>query len=296
MGCLGACGGPREDPWLVTVGGSSTVYPLMEAITEDFLARRPEYRVTIHVSGSGGGLRSLCRGELDVAAASRETTTEERRLCRSAGVRLVRLPLALDGLTVVTNAANRVAECLTTTELRQIWEPASQVVSWRDIRPDFPEEDVHLYGPGTDSGTFDFFNSVIIGRPHASRSDYYQTEDDFQIVRGVAGDPWALGYFGHAYYANSSEELRALGVDFGSGCVEPGPVSIADGSYGPLTRELALFVDEAALIRTELSDFLEAVVRDAESAAPQVGYVSLPAGEYERALDRLQAAKPAEGP
>lgn len=294
VGLLGACGGSADDPWLVTVGGSSTVYPLMEAIAEDFRARRPEFRVTIGVSGTSGGLRRLCAGELDLAAASRDATTRERERCRAAGVRLVRFPIALDGLTVVVNEANRVADCLTTTELRQIWEPTSQIVSWRDIRPDLPEEAVHLYGPGTDSGTFDFFNTVLVGRPQASRSDYYQTEDDFQIVRGVAGDLWALGYFGHAYYARS-QGLRALSVDFGSGCVEPSPRTIADGDYGPLTRELALFVNEAGLERPELRDFLDAVLRDAESAAREVGYVPLPAGEYRRALDRLDSIERSGG-
>ncbi|NNF28666.1 MAG: PstS family phosphate ABC transporter substrate-binding protein [Gemmatimonadetes bacterium] len=289
VGLLGACADSRGDPWLVTVGGSSTVYPLMEAMIEDFRARRPEFRVTIGVSGTSGGLRRLCAGELDLAAASRDMTTRERERCRAAAVRWVRFPIALDGLTVVVNEANQVADCLTTTELRQIWEPASQVVSWRDVRPDFPEEPIHLYGPGTNSGTFDFFNAVIVGRPQASRSDYYQTEDDFQIVRGVAGDPWALGYFGHAYYARSNGGLRALRVDFGSGCVEPSPRTIADGDYGPLTRELALFVNEAGLARLELRDFLDAVLRDAESAAREVGYVPLPGGEYRRALDRLDS-------
>ena len=271
------------------------MYPLMEAITEDFLVRRPEFRVTISVSGTGGGLQRFCSGELDLAAASREATTQERERCRAEGIRLVRFPLALDGITVVTHETNRVTECLTTTELLRIWEPGSSVLSWRDIRPDFPEESLQLYGPGTDSGTFDFFNSVVIGRPQASRSDYYQTEDDFQIVRGVAADPWALGYFGRAYYANSPEALRALAIDFGAGCVRPEPEAVADGSYGPFTRELALYVDEAQLSQTGLRDFLEAVVRAAETVAPEVGYVALPAAEYQRALAQLVSHRSPEG-
>lgn len=285
-----ACGSAPGAERLVVVDGSSTVYPMAEALAEDFQEARPEYRVIVGVSGTGGGFQRFCAGETDISNASRDMTPEERARCEAAGVIPLRLPLALDGITLVAHPDNDVVECLTLAELRRIWEPGSEIRTWHDVRPGFPVRDLHLYGPGPDSGTFDFFTTVVVGRPRASRVDYYQTEDDFLIARGVSGDRWAVGYFGHSYFVGSDEMLKAVAVDLGFGCVSPSPATIADGRYGPLTRELFAFVDRVALDRRAVRDFAQAALANAPRVAREVGYVALPEGEYARSRERLLAA------
>ena len=239
VGCAADAGGGGD---VLVVDGSSSLYPLSEAVAEEFARGRPGSRVVVRVSGTGGGLRRFCEGETDIAGVSRVMTSAEAARCRAAGIRYLAIPVARDGVTMITSPANLAVACLTLTELRRLWEPESGVTTWRDLSPAFPAEKIRLFGPGHDSGTFRFFTNVVVGRPGASRADHYQTEDDHLIVRGVAGNPWALGYLGSAGYAANEDLVRALAVDTGFGCVDPTPAAIGDGSYSPLARDLYIYV------------------------------------------------------
>ena len=282
------CGGGPEA--VVIVGGSSSLAPLAERVAEAFAEQRPEYAVAVRPSGSGNGFRDLCRGDVEVAAASRSISATEAALCRDAGVDYLAVPVVRDGVTVVANPANTGATCLTLAELGRIWEPSSRVATWRDLRPGLPREKVRLYGPGPDSGTFDFFTTVVAGRARASRADYYQTENDHWIARGVAGHRWALGYVGYAHYANNRERLRAVAVDAGFGCVLPSPAAFRDGLYGPLARDLHLYVGRRSLARPEVYDLAQFFLAASETLAVEAGYAPLPASEYERGREMLSGA------
>lgn len=279
----------------LVVDGSSSLYPLSEAVAEEFARERPGSRVVVRVSGTGRGLRRFCEGEVDLAGASRPITSAEAARCRAAGIRYVALPVAADGVTVVASPANGAAGCLTLTELRRLWEPESGVATWRDLRPDFPAERIRLFGPGNDSGTFRFFTAVVVGRPGASRVDHYQTEDDHLIARGVAGSPWALGYLGSASYAAGEELVRALAVDAGFGCVHPTPAAVGDGSYSPLARDLYVYVrtvyGNVRGIPDDVYGFAAHYVSAGAALAEEAGYAPLPAAEYARALALLEAAR-----
>ena len=276
---------------VLMVDGSSSLYPLSEAVAEEFARERPGSRVVVHVSGTGGGFRRFCAGEIDIAGASRVMTPAEAARCRAAGIRYLAIPVARDGVTLVTNPANEAVGCLTLTELRRLWEPESGVTTWRDLRPALPAEKIRLFGPGHDSGTFRFFTNVVVGRPGASRADHYQTEDDHLIARGVAGNPWALGYLGSASYAASEELVRALAVDTGFGCVHPTPGAIGDGSYSPLARDLYIYVKNMYKPPENVYGFVVHYVSASEALAVEAGYAPLPATEYERSLALLAAAR-----
>ena len=286
-----ACSGPDTGATVV-VGGSSSLYPLSEAVAESFVEARPGYRVTVGFSGTAGGLRRLCEGELDIAGASRTISTAEAAECQASGFGYLRLPVARDGIVIVANPENAVVDCLTLEELRRLWGSPSRVRSWRDLRPAFPDETIRLFAPGPDSGTFHFFTSVVVGRPGASRSGHYQTEDDDLIARGVAGDRWGLGYFGSAPYSRNRERLRAIPVDTGFGCVAPTPEAVADGRYSPLARELRIYVGVASLARDEVYALAEHYLEAAATLAAETGYVPLPAVEYARSRAVLKAARP----
>ena len=277
---------------LVAVGGSSSLGPLVEAVAEEFARRSPERRVVVSLSGSGGGFRRLCEGKLDVAGASRPISAVEAARCREAETGYLALPVARDGVTVVVNSGNHDVECLTLDELERIWAPSGRVATWRDLRPGLPAEKMRLYGPGPDSGTFDFFTTVVAGRAGASRADYYQTENDHLVARGVAGHRWALGYFGFAHYAANRRALKAVAVDAGFGCVLPSRESLADGRYSPLARDLYIYVREAALARQAVREFASFFVAAGQGLAVEVGYAPLPAGEHERSAALLERAVP----
>ena len=267
---------------VVVIDGSSSLYPLAEAVVEEFVRERPARRIVIRVSGSGGGLRRFCEGEADIAGASRPMTAAEAALCRATGRRFLALPIARDGVVMVTNPANDAVACLTLAELGRLWRPDAPATTWRDLRPAFPAERIRLFGPGADSGTFRVFTRVVVGRPGSSRTDYYQTEHDHLIARGVAGDPWSLGYFGSANHAADTGRLRVLSVDTGFGCVLPTSAAIRDGRYSPLVRDLYIYVDTAVLADEGVHDLVLHFVSSSESLAEAAGYVSLPAAEYER--------------
>ena len=276
---------------VVAVDGSSSLYPLSEAVAEEFAREHPGSRIVVRVSGTAGGLRRLCEGGVHVAGASRAMTSAEAARCRSAGIEYLALPVARDGVTVVVNSGNDAVGCLTMAELRRLWEPGSGVTTWRDLRPGLPPERVRLFGPGTDSGTYHFFTAVVMGRTGASRADHYQTEDDHLIARGVAGNRWSLGYLGSASYAANGERVRALEVDTGFGCVRPTQAKIGDGSYSPLSRDLYIYMANVYNnMYNNLYTFVAYYVSASRELAEEAGYAPLPSEEYERSLALLAAA------
>jgi len=294
-GVLAACGGEGgrgsgEADGLtgqVAVDGSSTIYPVSEAVAEEFQAANRGVRVTVGISGTGGGFKRFCAGETDISDASRPIKASEMEACAAAGVDFLELPVAYDGLSVVVNPANDFVSCLTVEELRRIWEPGSRVRTWRDVRSSFPPEEIRLYGPGVDSGTFDYFTETVVGESGASRPDYQASEDDNVLVQGVAGDRYALGYFGFAYYFENQDKLKLVAVDGGEGCVLPSHDAIEDGSYRPLSRPLFVYVNTASLARPEVKAFMEYYMTHASELVPPTGYIALGAELYDENLARL---------
>lgn len=289
---LAACGGgdAAGDGGRIQIDGSSTVYPVSQAVAEEFmLGEGSGVRVTVSQSGTGGGFKRFCAGETEISDASRPIKPEEEALCAENGVEWQAFEVAKDGITVVVNPANDFVQCLTVAELRRVWEPGSQVSMWSDIRSEWPNQEMKLYGPGTDSGTFDYFTEAIMGREDASRQDYTASEDDNVLVQGVAGDPGALGYFGYAYYAENTDQLKEVGVDGGAGCVVPTLETIGSGEYAPLARPMFIYVNTGALEREAVQQFVEYYMRTAEGLVPQVGYVPLAAEVYEHNLQEARA-------
>ncbi|HEU0013371.1 MAG TPA: PstS family phosphate ABC transporter substrate-binding protein [Longimicrobium sp.] len=300
-GVLAACGGGGDEKegaggaanlsGRITADGSSTVFPVTEAVAEEFMTETGgQVQVTVATSGTGGGFKRFCAGEVDVANASRPIKDSEKQACAAAGIEFIELPVALDGLAVLVNPANTFAQCLTTAELKRIWEPESQVRSWAQVRPGFPDQPLKLYGPGTNSGTFDYFTEAVVGKEDASRSDYTASEDDNVLVTGVSGDASALGYFGYAYFAENRQRLKAVQVDGGQGCVEPTPQTIESGQYAPLSRPLLIYVKKASLARPEVKRFVEFYLQTAAEMAAEVGYIPLSAARYQEATATLSQA------
>lgn len=285
---LAACGGGGDSAGGTTgsieVDGSSTVFPITEAVAEEFMAETGgDIRVTVALSGTGGGFRRFCAGETDISNASRPISEEEIAACAASGVEYREVEVALDGLAVVVNPTNDFVQCLTVEELRRIWEPGSTVNSWADVREGFPDQPIQLYGPGTNSGTFDYFTEEIAGESGASRADYTASEDDNVLVQGVAGDNMSLGYFGYAYYIENETRVKAVGVDNGSGCVLPSPETVESGEYAPLSRPLYIYVSEASLQEPAVRDFVEFYLSAAPELVDEVGYIQLGAERYEQA-------------
>ncbi|MGD2044634.1 MAG: PstS family phosphate ABC transporter substrate-binding protein [Gemmatimonadota bacterium] len=298
-----ACGGGSEGGDMgggslagaVAIDGSSTVFPISEAVAEEFQIENADVRVTVGFSGSGGGFKRFCAGETDISDASRPINDDERATCAAAGIEFTEVPVAWDGLSVIVNPANDFVSCLTTAELRRIWEPGSTVTTWSDVRPSWPAEPIRLYGPGTDSGTFDYFTETINGESGASRPDFQASEDDNILVQGIAGDEFALGYFGYAYYAENSDRLKLVEVDGGDGCVAPSDATIEDGSYAPLARPLFIYVKHASLLRPEVLAFVRFYLENAPTLVPSTGYHALSADEYTEDLRVMTEAAGAAG-
>jgi phosphate transport system substrate-binding protein len=289
---LAACGdaGAREGALTgsIELDGSSTVYPISEAVAEEYaIARGTGVRVTIGFSGTGGGFKRFCTGETEISNASRHIKDAERELCEQNGIDFVELPVAIDGLAVVVNPQNTVVECLTVEELRRIWEPGSRISSWSQVRDGLPADPIKLYGPGTNSGTFDYFTEAVMGESGASRGDYTASEDDNVLVQGVIGDRNALGYFGYAYYIENEGRMKVLGVDDGRGCVTPTEAAVRGGEYTPLSRPLFIYVTRQALDRPEVADFVRFYMESAPELVPQVGYVPLQDAEYRSNLSQV---------
>jgi phosphate transport system substrate-binding protein len=284
-----ACGlTPSET---IAIDGSSTVYPISEAVAEEFgLTTDAKVSVTIATSGTGGGFKVFCAGERDISNASRHIKSSEQALCAEQGVEYLELDVAIDGLSVVVNPQNDFVQCLSIPELKRIWEPGSTVRTWADVRPEWPAEPIRLYGAGTNSGTFDYFTEAVVGRVGAIRDDFSASEDDNVLVQGVEGDRNALGFFGYAYYAENTERLKAIAVDGGDGCIAPEPQSIRDGTYKPLARPLLIYVSTAAFRRPVVQDFVRFYLQHAGELVPQTGYVPLPAAQYAELLGKVEAA------
>ncbi len=272
----------------ISVDGSSTVYPITEAVAEEFgIEHEGAVRVTVGLSGTGGGFKRFCAGETDISNASRPIKESESQLCAENNVSFVEIPVAYDGLSVVANPQNNFVQCLTVAELEKIWEPASKVSRWSDVRPGFPNTELKLYGPGTNSGTFDYFTEEVIGEQGASRADYTASEDDNVLVQGVEGDANALGYFGYAYYKENSQRLKLIAIDGGNGCITPSDETIKGGSYTPLSRPLMIYVNQTALARPEVKAFVEFYLQHGAELVPQVGYVALDSAQYQQELGKL---------
>jgi phosphate transport system substrate-binding protein len=272
----------------VIIDGSSTVYPVSEAAAEEFQIQNPQARVTVGQSGSGGGFKRFCAGETDISDASRPIDEGEIETCAAAGIDWVELTVAWDGLSVVTNPANDFLQCLTMDELARVWEPNSQVTTWRDVRTEWPAEEIELYGPGTDSGTFDYFTEHVVGETGASRADFQASEDDNILVQGVAGDRNSLGYFGYAYFVENQERLKLVGVDAGEGCVQPNDATIESGEY-PLARPLFIYVSMASLEEPAVRSFVEFYMRSATELVQPTGYHALPESRYQENLELIGA-------
>jgi len=272
----------------VEIDGSSTVFPISEAVAEDFgIETGGGVQATVGYSGTGGGFKRFCVGETDISDASREIKESEVRECAANNVRYERFNVGLDGIAVVVHAQNDWVDCMTAEELRRIWEPGSAVRTWQDVRPDWPAQPIKLYGPGTNSGTFDYFTEAIVGEAASSRPDYTASEDDNVLVQGVEGDRYSLGYFGFAYYWENQSRMRAMAVDNGGGCVTPTDETINTGEYAPLSRPLFIYVNMASLERPEVRRFVEFYLERAAELVPQTGYVAMPATTYKQGLARL---------
>jgi phosphate transport system substrate-binding protein len=272
----------------IRVDGSSTVFPISMAVAEDFRTDHPALKVPVRASGTGGGMKQFTVGEIDICNASRHMTDSEKSACEKNKVEYLELTVAFDGLAVVVNPQNDWCECITVEQLKSIWRPESDdtITKWSDVNPDWPDEELKLYGPGTDSGTFDYFTEVICGEARASRPDYTASENDNALVRGVVADKGALGYFGIAYYAENKDELRLLAVDDGDGCVTPSEATIRGGSYKPLSRPLLIYVNKKSLERSEVAEFVKFYLANAARLSAEVGYVPV-TDEIAAASDKL---------
>jgi phosphate transport system substrate-binding protein len=271
----------------VEIDGSSTVFPIMEALAEEFQIANRGVRVTVGISGTGGGFKRFCAGETDISDASRPIKETEVAACEEAGVEFTEFPIAWDGLSVIVNPENDFATCLTVDELRRIWEPGSEVTTWRDVRSDFPAEPIKLYGPGTDSGTFDYFTEAIMGESGASRPDYQASEDDNVLVQGVSGDRYSIGYFGYAYYAENADRLKLVQVDGGTGCVAPEQATIESGTYAPLSRPLFIYVNNESAKRPEMNAFMHYALTNGTELIPATGYIPLTTEQYAEEMNLL---------
>lgn len=273
----------------IRVDGSSTVYPISLAMAEEFSIENPDVEVSVAFSGTGGGFSKLCAGELDIADASRVVKQEELDACAANGIELIELPVAADALTVVVNSENDWAQCMSVDELNAIWGPDSTVTDWSDVRPEWPAEEIVLYGPGTDSGTFDYFTEAVNGESGATRTDFFPSEDDNVLVQGVQSDVHALGYFGFAYYAENSGRVNAVQIDGGNGCVEPSTETIESNSYTPLSRPLFIYVAADAADRPEVASFVEYYLDDANREfIADTGYATYADDIYEAVSQRFE--------
>lgn len=265
----------------IKIDGSSTVYPVSQAIAEEWGKLNSNVIVGVGKSGTGGGMKKFVAGEIDICDASRAIEDEEIKAAEAKGIEFIELPIAYDGLSVVVNAKNTWADHLTVAELKAIWGPDSMITNWKDIRPGFPNKPLKLYGPGTASGTFEYFTEAIVGKKKSSRSDYTASEDDNTLVQGVVGDEGSLGYFGYAYYSENSDKIKAVKIDSGKGPVEPSEITINNNSYAPLSRPLFLYITKKAMERPEVQSFVKFYLSsEGQALIGSTGYVTLPGDAY----------------
>lgn len=278
----------------ISIDGSSTVFPITEAVAEEFQnARRNSVAVVVGISGTGGGFKRFCAGETDISNASRPIKASEMELCRQAGVQYIEVPVAYDALTVVVNPDNDWVTSLSVEDLKTMWEPAAegQISRWNQVRSEWPNAPINLFGPGADSGTFDYFTEAINGKAQESRGDFTASEDDNVLVQGVLRDRNALGYFGFAYYENNKDRLRAVPIDNGNGPVFPSRAAVENGTYQPLSRPLFIYISTAALRRPEVREFANFYLDNADELSAEVGYVALPAEVYSIVRRNVETGK-----
>lgn len=283
-----------QDSSLIKIDGSSTVYPITEAVAEEFqIEKQGATQVTVGVSGTGGGFKKFCSADeavrTDISNASRQIKEEEMAMCETAGVEYIEIPVAYDAITVVANPENPI-ESMTVEELSKIWRPESEgkITNWSQVNPEWPDGEFSLFGPGADSGTFDSFTDNINGDEGASRTDYTPSEDDNVLVQGVASDANALGYFGYSYYEENQDQLKAIAIDNGEGAVIPTVETVRNGSYQPLSRPVYIYVNAAAADKPEVAEFVEFYLTNAEALVPEVGSVPLTPEGYQDGIARFQ--------
>jgi len=280
---------------IVKIDGSSTVYPITEAVAEEFQqAKRNQIKVTVGISGTGGGFKKFCRGESDISDASRPILEKEMADCKRAGIEYFELPVAFDALTVVVNPRNTFIRQLSIAELKKIWEPGAQgkVTRWNQVNAAWPDAPMKLFGPGADSGTFDYFTEAVVGKAKSSRGDFTASEDDNVLVQGVARDTNALGYFGFAYYVENKDKLKAVAVVNGEGePVVPSFDAVVKGTYQPLSRPIFIYVSAKSLAKPEVKDFVQFYLENAAKLSQEVKYVPLPAHAYKTAWDHVLKGK-----
>jgi len=263
----------------IEIDGSSTVYPITEAVAEEYGKEQPGVRVTVGVSGTGGGFKRFCNGETDISNASRPIKDEEKAVCLEKGIEFFDLKIAFDGLSVVVNRDNDFVDHLTVEELARIFNAENPAKTWNEVRDSFPAEPIKVYSPGADSGTFDYFNEEILGKKGV-RQDATFSEDDNTLVTGVAGDRNAIGFFGYAYYEENKDRLKVVPIDAGAGPVAPSFDTIKNGQYSPLSRPVFIYVSKAAYERPEVKDFVRFYIDNVKELAAEVGYIPLPDEEY----------------
>ncbi len=300
-----ACGGGSDTPQttqaassVITVDGSSTVFPITEAVAEEFQQANAGTRVTVGSSGTGGGFQKFCRNETDISNASRPIKATELDACAKMTIDFIELPVAYDGIAIVINPKNTWVTSMTVAELKKLWEPAAQgrVTRWNQIRPEWPDQEIHLFGAGVDSGTFDYFTEAIVGKEAQSRGDYTSSEDDNVIVQGVSGDQNALGYFGYSYYEQNKDKLKLVAIDDGdasngAGAIAPSPETVAGGTYRPLSRPVFIYAKVKALQRPEVLKFVEFYLAKGAALVREVGYIPMTDKEQQMVRDRFAARK-----
>ncbi|HWA36787.1 MAG TPA: PstS family phosphate ABC transporter substrate-binding protein [Burkholderiales bacterium] len=293
VGALAAS--PAFAQQIVKIDGSSTVFPVTEAVAEDFQkAKKQQVKVTVGISGTGGGFKKFCRGEIDIADASRPILAKEMQECKAAGIEYIELPVAFDALTVVVNPKNAFIKQLTVAEMKKMWEPAAQgkVTRWNQVNPAWPDQPMKLFGPGADSGTFDYFTEAVVGKSKSSRGDFTASEDDNVLVQGVSRDVNGLGYFGFAYYVENKDKLKAVPIVNDKGQpVAPSLEAVEKGSYTPLARPIFIYVSTKSLARAEVKEFVEYYMKNGGALAKEVKYVPLPASAYKLAWEHVQKGK-----
>jgi phosphate transport system substrate-binding protein len=300
-----ACGGgtgTSSEAAVIKVDGSSTVFPVTEAVAEEFQnAKGGRVKVTVGISGTGGGFKKFVRGEIDVADASRPILAEEMAQAKTNGIEFVELPIAFDALAVVVNPQNDWVTSMTVEELKKIWEPGAQgkITHWNHIRPEWPNEEIALFGAGADSGTFDYFTEAIVGKAKSSRGDYTASEDDNVLVQGVEGSKFALGYIPYAYYAPHSNRMKAVAVQWEKNKVKepvlPSPDNVIAGTYNPLSRPLFIYVSKKSMDKPEVKEFVEFYLANVKTLATEVKYVPLTDAAYQMATDRLRGLQTGSG-
>ena len=291
---IGACGDKKEKKGTegtdgtaalsgtIKVDGSSTVFPITEAVAEEFRAVQPKVNVTVGVSGTGGGFKKFSRGETNLSNASRPIKDKEKEACEENNITYLELEVAYDGLAVLVHPENDWVDSFTVEELKKIWEPSAQgkIMKWNQIRPEWPNQEIHLFGPGVASGTYDYFTEAVVGESGSSRGDFTASEDDHVLVQGIAGDKYSLGFFGIAYYAENKDKLKLIGVHNGEEVVKPSLETVKNGTYRPLSRPLFIYVNSTSVASPEVVEFVNFYLDNAGELSKDVGYIPLPSENY----------------